>query len=537
MRLPRAEARPRRRAGPLAPQPADGNVIESRFYRVEFDPATGGIVSIRDKELDRELVDAQAPFQLNQYVYVAGGNGTPIVMNPDAPPPQLKIAALGQGHAAAASQPGPGRADGRRALRRRWPRASPAIVHVWDDIKRIDIVNSLQQEADLREGGRLLRLPLRRRRADLPLRGAGGHRQRQPGHAARGVPRLVHRAALRRGRGRDAAIAWATPDAPLVCFQDINRGKWQTELPMTNGHLYAYVMNNYWFTNYLAGQGGDYRFRFSITSRPKADNVASARFGWAVSNPLLGVVVEANPQGPLPGEPTSLRLGRRARRDRHRRQAGRRGPGLDRAALGTCGQPTTAHLAWIRTSRRPRPRPATWSRTRKGPWQSTMAWWPSGLVARDGLASTYRSLRRISLRGDARHAGAKKLAFGVAKVFWQYTPVRPAHALSAQPLRTHLMRSFLALILPALLATAALAAEPGYFRQPAIHGNTVVFVAEGDLWSVPLAGGRASRLTTHPAPKGGRRFRPTARPSLSPPATKGRTKCTSCPWRAAGRVA
>ena len=34
-----------------------GTSIESRFYRVEFDPASGGIASIRDKELDRELVD------------------------------------------------------------------------------------------------------------------------------------------------------------------------------------------------------------------------------------------------------------------------------------------------------------------------------------------------------------------------------------------------------------------------------------------------------------------------------------------------
>ena len=100
--------------------------------------------------------------------------------------------------------------------------------------------------------------------------------------------------------GRDATIAWATPNAPVVCFQDINRGKWQTSLPLTNGHLYAYLMNNYWFTNYLAGQGGDYVFRFAITSRAKSDNVASARFGWAASNPLVGVVVKANPQGPLP---------------------------------------------------------------------------------------------------------------------------------------------------------------------------------------------------------------------------------------------
>ncbi|WP_420583384.1 S41 family peptidase [Reichenbachiella sp.] len=37
----------------------------------------------------------------------------------------------------------------------------------------------------------------------------------------------------------------------------------------------------------------------------------------------------------------------------------------------------------------------------------------------------------------------------------------------------------------------------GYYRFPDVHQNTVVFTAEGDLWSVPLAGGLAKRLTTH----------------------------------------
>ena len=145
--------------------------------------------------------------------------------------------------------------------------------------------------------------------------------------------------------GRDAAIAWATPDAPLVCFQDINRGKWQTKLPLTNGHLYAYVMNNYWHTNYMAGQGGDYTFRFAITSRPKADNVASARFGWAASNPLLGVAVKANPAGTAARRADQPGLGRRAERDRHRHQAGRRGRRRWSCGSGKLtGQATTAHL-------------------------------------------------------------------------------------------------------------------------------------------------------------------------------------------------
>ena len=38
--------------------------------------------------------------------------------------------------------------------------------------------------------------------------------------------------------------------------------------------------------------------------------------------------------------------------------------------------------------------------------------------------------------------------------------------------------------------------QPGYYRQPTIHGDTVVFVSEDDLWSVPASGGIARRLTT-----------------------------------------
>lgn len=53
----------------------------------------------------------------------------------------------------------------------------------------------------------------------------------------------------------------------------------------------------------------------------------------------------------------------------------------------------------------------------------------------------------------------------------------------------------------AVLATSAVAAAPAhatYFRMPAIAGDTVVFVSEGDIWRAPAGGGQAVRLTTHP---------------------------------------
>jgi tricorn protease len=38
----------------------------------------------------------------------------------------------------------------------------------------------------------------------------------------------------------------------------------------------------------------------------------------------------------------------------------------------------------------------------------------------------------------------------------------------------------------------------GYYRYPAIHGNTLVFTSEGNLWKVDVNGGTAQMLTTHP---------------------------------------
>jgi tricorn protease len=54
-------------------------------------------------------------------------------------------------------------------------------------------------------------------------------------------------------------------------------------------------------------------------------------------------------------------------------------------------------------------------------------------------------------------------------------------------------------LLGAFAATAqAQQADHTLMRYPTLHGDTIVFVAHGNLWSVPRAGGVASRLTTDP---------------------------------------
>lgn len=73
---------------------------------------------------------------------------------------------------------------------------------------------------------------------------------------------------------------------------------------------------------------------------------------------------------------------------------------------------------------------------------------------------------------------------------------------------------------PSVLAAAALGAllggslaapataAPGYLRYPDLHGDTVVFCAEGDLWTAPVTGGTAHHLTAHAGTEYFPRFSP-----------------------------
>jgi alpha-mannosidase len=81
-------------------------------------------------------------------------------------------------------------------------------------------------------------------------------------------------------------VALVPVDAPLVSLGDIVRGTWPEEFGQRPGTIFSYVMNNYWETNYAAGQGGDFTFRYVLTSGNNREPPYLSRLGREEMSPL-----------------------------------------------------------------------------------------------------------------------------------------------------------------------------------------------------------------------------------------------------------
>jgi alpha-mannosidase len=287
--------------------------IENRFYRVTIDPKTGGIASLFDKELGRELVDRTCPWPLNAYIYEQPEGGRKAVDD------MTKRAVFHRWSAgtskAEAGERGPVASS---LIIKSEPKMCSSLeqrVVLYDDIKRVDLVNVLNKEETFDPEAVYFAFPF----AVGPAASAPGVRfeiagaDMAPGAEQLPGTTLDWQTAQHwvEFSGKDARIVWSPVEAPLVEFGDINTGKWQTKFVPANAWVFSYAMNNYWMTNFKASQEGLVEFRYSLTSAPpsgaaagagtgpRSDRVSSTRFGWEVHTPLVAAWLPAGNKGPV----------------------------------------------------------------------------------------------------------------------------------------------------------------------------------------------------------------------------------------------
>lgn len=94
-------------------------------------------------------------------------------------------------------------------------------------------------------------------------------------------------------------------EIPLFQFGELNLGKFQRETRVKKPHIFSWVMNNYWTTNFRAGQEGEFRWSYALSSSAQMTRSVASRFGWSQRVPLLGRVLPGGGAAP-PRESRSL---------------------------------------------------------------------------------------------------------------------------------------------------------------------------------------------------------------------------------------
>jgi len=276
---------------------------------VVLDPASGAIRSLTAGD-GKERVRPGAWSGLNQLVYVQGGAHSALWTDPT--PDGLRAAAdlaLSQAELQSARRerlPGIGV---RLLIERRLQGCTSVatVVTLYDELPWVDIENRISKPPTLEKEALYVAFPFALTKpsveVEVPLGRMTVERDQQAG-SGRDWYCHAHWVWL-----RDAAngMLWSGPDTPLVTLNDIFRGQWRRTLE-PDGTLFAYVMHNYWPTNFAARQGGDFVFRFRLSAlAPGSDRAEPVRRGWAACDPLyVSAGYTSAGAGPLPRTDAAL---------------------------------------------------------------------------------------------------------------------------------------------------------------------------------------------------------------------------------------
>jgi len=275
----------------------DGDpILENGFYRLQVDPKTGGIQSLLDKQTGSELVDRKGAWQLGQFIYEKlngdrnSFHGTfdrsslhslsvkPLANGPIWQSLLIKAAAEGL-------HPENG---------------FSCEIRLYNTEKRVELIYRARKAAVTDPEAVYIAFPFRMNKSSIKYECQGGLVTPGTGQIPRSASDWQAIQNLAVIQGDEGQIVWCSRDIPLVQLGEINLGKWMETTEVERPSIYSWVMNNYWFTNFLAKQEGELCWRYWLTSQKEPNASAAVQFGWGSAVPLAVRVLAPGVSGSQP---------------------------------------------------------------------------------------------------------------------------------------------------------------------------------------------------------------------------------------------
>jgi hypothetical protein len=290
-----------------------GEVLENAYYRLTLDAYSGAVRSIIDKQMNEELVNTSSPYRFDQYLYVTGGDQFPNRIqefSSSTPMPALDIDAANAGRLVSVTQQPYGLVAKLQSSALNTPNISTEII-LFDGEKKILFTNRVNKSPFFRKEAVYFAFPFRMERPHIRYDLQNGFvdpvHDQMPG-AGKEWFSVQHWVEAFKG---NVSVAILSVDAPLITLGDIVRGKWPTDFALGRADIFSYAMNNYYFTNWPAAQGGDFTFRYVLTSGPDMSPDFLSRLGREETAPLETDEITSQDKAvprpePLPADQTSF---------------------------------------------------------------------------------------------------------------------------------------------------------------------------------------------------------------------------------------
>lgn len=275
-------------------QPLTRSIVTAH-YAVEVAPRTGRIVGIRNRATGQELLDLSSAWSLGELLYVSGGGSSRgrgrdeelssiFDLSPDLDPPRLFTVPATAGHGRLLKTPW--------GYRIRTTGSAPTIdsivteVDFFDSDSRVEVSVQIEKTPTLAKESVYIAFP-------FAFSSPTVHYDRQLGWvdpASDHLPGACNEwLAVQNGVVMEDddgnAIALLSRDAPLLTFDEPVKCDWRSNFVAQSGTVLSWVMNNYWFTNTPAEQGGRLHLKYAFEPIAPGDYVTATKIAAELRSP------------------------------------------------------------------------------------------------------------------------------------------------------------------------------------------------------------------------------------------------------------
>ncbi len=285
------------------------HIVENDYYRIAFDPRTGAVNSLLDKELGLEMVDSESPWQLGAFIYESLENDRKQMERHRFD--HCKRSGLTDVRFVSATSGPIYQSVGfvGKSLGCDEKSGVKTELRLYNHTKRIELAYSMRRLPETEPSGIYVAFPFRLDGAELLFDVPGGMvspgENQIPGTSA-GWNTVQHVVAARNGR---AQFLVGCDQVPLFQLGSLLDDPYQIHKTYEKPHVFSWVMNNYWTTNFRASQEGEFRWSYYMTSGEDVSNSAALRFGMGGRVPLYARVVPGGKENGKSWERSNFRIG------------------------------------------------------------------------------------------------------------------------------------------------------------------------------------------------------------------------------------